>query len=67
MLYVNLKNMEAIDVEAFKKAGFTYEGIQDIIEWEQEFEQSGELFDFEEVKKFARNELFSEQEGYAKS
>jgi DNA-binding transcriptional MerR regulator len=32
----------AIDIESFKKAGFTFEEIQDIIESEKEFEKTGE-------------------------
>jgi len=32
--------MATIDTEAFKKAGFSFEEIQDIIESEKEFEET---------------------------
>lgn len=51
--------MANIDVEAFKKAGFTYEQIQNIIVSEEEFERTGVGYSHEEVKIFARKELFS--------
>ena len=53
-----------IDIEAFKKAWFSFEEIQDIIESEKEFEETWIAYDFEEVKKQARKELFSKQESY---
>jgi hypothetical protein len=53
-----------IDVETFKKAGLNFEEIQDIIESEKEFKETGIDYSFEEVKKLARKELFSKQETY---
>ena len=58
-------NMTLIDTEAFKKAGLSFEEIQDIIESEKEFEETGVDYDFDEVKTLARKELFSKQEKYA--
>ncbi len=57
-------NMALIDTEAFKKAGFNYEEIQNIIESEKEYEENGITYDFKEVKKLARNELFSKEKKY---
>ena len=51
-----------IDVEAFKKAWFTFEEIEDIIESEKEFEETWITYNFEDIKKLARKELFSKQE-----
>ncbi|NVP18148.1 hypothetical protein HUU51_05525 [Candidatus Gracilibacteria bacterium] len=50
-----------IDVEAFLKAGFTFEEIKDIVEAEKEFEETGITYSFEEVKQIARKELFSKK------
>ena len=54
--------MANIDIEAFKKAWFTFEEIQDIIESEKEFEENWITYNFEDIKKLARKELFSKQE-----
>ena len=56
--------MVDINVEAFKKAGFTFEEIQDIIESEKEFEETWMSYEFEEVKELARKEIFSKQDVY---
>lgn len=48
-----------IDTEAFKKAGLSFEEIQKVIESEEEFQKTWIAFDFEDVKVFARKELFS--------
>ncbi|MDD3793305.1 MAG: hypothetical protein PHI37_00635 [Candidatus Gracilibacteria bacterium] len=53
-----------INLEAFRKAGLSYEEIQDIIESEKDFKDTGITYDFEEVKKLARKELFSKQKTY---
>jgi len=53
-----------IDIEAFKRAGLSFEEIQDIIESENEFEKTWIAYDLDEVKKLARKELFSKQENY---
>ena len=54
--------MVDINVEAFKKAGFTFEEIQDIIESEKEFNETWIAYDFDEVKEIARKEIFSKQD-----
>ncbi len=56
--------MTEIDIEAFKKAGFSFEEIQDIIDSEKEFEETGIAYDFEDVKIFARKELFSKAKAH---
>ena len=56
--------MEKIDTEALKKAGFSYDEIQDIIESEREFEETWVAYDFEDVKLFARKELFSKAKSH---
>ena len=53
--------MAEINVEAFKKAWFSYEEIEDIIDGEKEFEETWITYSFEEVKQIARKELFSKQ------
>lgn len=50
-----------IDVEAFRKAWFTFEEIKDIVEAEKEFEETWITYSFEEVKQIARKELFSKK------
>jgi len=57
-------NMTLIDTEAFKKAGFNYEEIQNILESEKEFKENWVSYDFKEVKKLARKELFSKEKKY---
>jgi len=56
--------MIAINTEAFKKAWFSFEEIQEIIDSEKEFEKTGVVYDLNEVQKLARKELFSKQEFY---
>lgn len=48
-----------IDVETLKKAGFSYEEIQDIIESEKEFEETWIAYDLEDAFTEVRNNLFS--------
>ena len=48
-----------IDAEAFRKAGFSFEEIQDIIESEKDFEETWIAYDLDEVKLLARKEIFS--------
>ncbi|MDD5769887.1 MAG: hypothetical protein PHE25_02875 [Candidatus Gracilibacteria bacterium] len=52
--------MVNIDIEAFKKAGFTYEEIQDIIASEKDFEETGIAYDLDEAFCIIRNNLFSD-------
>jgi len=51
-----------IDIESFKKAGFTFEEIQDIIESEEEFERTGESYSLDEAFLIVRKSLFSKKE-----
>lgn len=47
-----------IDVEAFKREGFSYEEIQSIIQAEKDI-ANWETYTHDEVKAFARKQLFS--------
>ena len=47
-----------IDLEAFKKAGFTYEEIESIKKWERDIKE-WKLISKEEMNNFIQNELFS--------
>jgi hypothetical protein len=51
-----------IDIEAFKKAWFTFEEIQDIIESEKEFEETWIAYDLDEAFVMIKNNLFSNKE-----
>lgn len=51
--------MDAMTIEAFKKEGFTFEEIQEIIEAEKEFEENWITYDFDEVMESIQKELFS--------
>lgn len=51
-----------IDIESFKKAGFTFEEIQDIIESEKEFEKTGESYSLDEAFVIIKKSLFSKKE-----
>ncbi len=51
--------MENIDVEAFKKAWFTYDEIEDIIESEKEFEETWVSYDLDEAFLIIKNNLFA--------
>jgi len=51
--------MVNIDIEAFKKEGFSYEEIQEITESIEEFEKTWIVYDFEDLKKLSRKTLFS--------
>ena len=51
--------MENIDVEAFKKAWFTYDEIEDIIESEKEFEETWVAYDLDEAFLIIKNNLFA--------
>lgn len=48
-----------IDTEAFQKAWFTYEEIQDIIWSEKDFEETWIAYDLDEAFSIIRNNLFS--------
>lgn len=54
--------MEKIDVEVFKRAGFSFEEIQDIIESEQEFEKTWIVYDLDEAFVIIKNNLFASKE-----
>ena len=47
--------MVKIDIEAFKKAWYKYEQIQQIIKSEENFEKTWICYSFDEVKKMARS------------
>lgn len=49
--------MDAMTIEAFKKEGFTFEEIQEIIEAEKEFEENWITYDFDEVMESIQKEL----------
>ena len=51
--------MEIIDVEVFKKAWFSYDEIEDIIESEKEFEESWLAYDLDEAFLIIKNNLFA--------
>lgn len=51
--------MVKIDTEAFKKAWYTYEQIQQIIKSEEDFERTGICYTFDEVKELARDRLIN--------
>jgi len=51
--------MVKIDIEAFKKAWFTFEEIQQVIKSEENFERTWITHDFEDVMKEAKTRLFS--------
>jgi len=51
-----------LDLEVFKKAWFSYEEIQDIIESEKEFKQSWVAYDLDEAFLQVRNNLFSKND-----
>lgn len=51
-----------IDTESLKKAWFTYNEIQDIIESEKEFEETWIAYDLDEAFVMVRNNLFSNKE-----
>jgi hypothetical protein len=51
-----------IDTENLKKAWFTYDEIQDIIESEEEFEKNWISYDLDEAFVMIKNDLFSKKE-----
>ena len=56
--------MKEINVEAFKKAGFSYEEVESIKQWLEDVENWNTV-SFEEVKKEARKKIFSKSKVYA--
>lgn len=54
--------METINIEALKKAGFSFEEIQDIIESEKEFEETWIAYDLDEAFIIIKNNLFASKE-----
>ena len=63
-LVFNYWNMVEINVEAFKKAWFTFEEIESIKQWIDDVE-NGNTVSFEKVKKEARKKIFSNSKVYA--
>lgn len=55
--------METINVEAFQKAWFTFEEINDIQEWLDNVKE-WLTFSHEEVKQEARKKIFSHSKAY---
>ncbi len=51
-----------IDIEAFKKAWFSYEEIQDILESEKEFEETWVAYELDEAFTIVKNNLFTSKE-----
>ena len=56
--------MENIDVEAFKKAWFSYDEIESVKQWLEDVENWNTV-SFEEVKLDARKKIFSKSKIYA--
>lgn len=54
--------MVKIDTEAFKKAWYTYEQIQQIIKSEEDFERTGICYTLDETFSFVKSELFSKND-----
>lgn len=52
-----------IDVEAFKKAWFTFEEIESVRQWLEDVE-NGNTISFDEVKMIARKKIFSKSKVY---
>jgi predicted transcriptional regulator len=55
---------KTIDVEAFKKEGFSFEEIESVKRWLDDIEK-GRTISYEEVKIKSRKKLFSKQKIYA--
>ena len=55
--------MREIDVEAFKKDGFSYEEIESIKRWLKDIEDWNVVF-YDTVKKTSREKIFSKQKNY---
>jgi len=51
-----------IDIEAFKRAGLSFEEIQDIIETENEFEKTWIAYDLDEAFSIIKNNLFANKD-----
>lgn len=56
--------MEEINVEAFQKAGFSYEEIESVKQWLEDV-KNWNTISFEAVKKEARKKIFSKSKVYA--
>jgi len=64
MLIFKDKIMTNIDVEAFKKEGFSFEEIESVKRGLDDVE-NGRTISFENVKNKARKKIFSKQKVYA--